>query len=221
MTTVHEGVLGSSMPAIGCPSCGVELARAPTRRVLCHACGQPILVRKGHLFTEDEARAVDICRRAAIPLDKLWAARAALSREGSLKADDGDAAWRVLNEAVAAAPDHYSRRMLYFLMARFAWVRGGDHVTSARLSHQMQLDEWKTAADSGLVDLSRARIEVVTARESSCLQCRRLEGVSFTYAECVIKQPLPATDCTYDRDSRHVHGWCRCVYGLHPLTGRG
>ena len=56
-----------------CPSCHAALDRVPKRRVQCPSCGQPILVRGGRFYTEDEARAVDTCAKIGAPPDRLMA----------------------------------------------------------------------------------------------------------------------------------------------------
>lgn len=204
------------MSEVACPSCGLALARAPKRRAQCTHCAHPILVRKGRLCTEEEARAIDVCSRLAVPLERLWVARDLLSNTWGRKASAADAAWRVLNELVVNTSDCHGRGMVYFHMARLLWEEGRDHLQVARQCRQMQLADWKHAANEGLIDLKRARIEVCTAREASCPACRTLEGLQFTHGQAVEENPIPVAECTYEAGTSRVRGWCRCVYVLHP-----
>lgn len=204
------------MPEVACPSCRGALDRTPKRRTRCTHCEQPILVRSGRLLTEDEARAVDVCSKLAVPLERLWAAREDLSRQWGRRASAADAAWRVLNEVVLEAPDYHTRKIISFQMARFLWEEGRDHLEIARQSRQMQLADWKSSAEEGWLDLRQARVEVITAGEASCPACRALQGARFTYDEAVKENPIPVAECTHEAGSGHVRGWCRCEYGLCP-----
>jgi len=203
------------MPQVACPSCQTALERTPQRRTRCTRCGQPILVRRGHVLTEDDARAIDVCSKLTVPLQRLWHARDDLSREWGRQASASDGAWRVLNELVTEAPEYHTRKMIYFQMARFLWEEGRDHLEIARLSRQMQLADWKKSADDGWLDLRRARVEVITAREASCPACRALDGAQFTYEVAAKQNPIPVAECTHQVGG-HACGWCRCEYGLRP-----
>lgn len=205
------------MSSPACPYCGAVLKRAPTRRTLCSDCRQPILVRHGRLCTEDEARSIDVCTGVGIPLDRLWQERELLSTKWGRRASAADAAWGVLNQVVVNTADLHARGMVYFQMARFLWEEGRDHLEVARQARQMELANWKQAAGRGLLDLRRARVVVITAKESSCPACRALEGVEFTLDEAAAKMRIPAAGCTHDLSTGRSHGWCRCCYGLSFL----
>lgn len=197
-----------------CPSCGVALDRNPKRRTRCPHCDQPIVVRRGRLLTEDEARAEDVCSKVAVPLKRLWAAREDLSRQWGRQASAADAAWRVLNKLVVETADYQARKMIYRQMARFMWEEGRDHLEMARQSKQMELADWQSTAEQGLLDLKGARLAVITAGPLSCPACRVLEGARFTFAEAVNENPIPVAGCTHEAEAGRVRGWCRCEYGL-------
>jgi hypothetical protein len=116
---------------------------------------------------------------------------------------------------VTNTDDLHDRGMVYFQTARFLWEEGRDHLEVARQARQMELANWKQAAKRGVLDLRRARVIVITAKESSCPACRALEGVEFTLHEAMEKTRIPAPDCTHETSEGRRHGWCRCVYGLH------
>ena len=78
----------------------------------------------------------------------------------------------------------------------------------------MELADWKEKADMGLLGLKRARLEVITAREASCPECRALEGLLFTFDEAQSVMPLPVAGCTNEKIEGRARGWCRCEYGL-------
>ncbi len=156
-----------------------------------------------------------MCTRAAVPLDRLWQARELLSTKRGQRASAADAAWGILNQLVVNTADFHARGMVYFQMARFLWEEGRDHLEVARQSRQMELANWKQAADRGFLDLSRARVAVITAKDLSCPECRALQGVEFTYDEAVKKMPIPVIGCTHDLSPGRTRGWCRCCYGLH------
>jgi hypothetical protein len=194
----------------------VTLDRAPKRRARCPHCGRPIAVRRGGLFTDDEAHAIDACLGIGIPLEQLWAARDELSRTWGHQASAADAAWRVLNELVVSTPNLHERGGVYFHMARFLWEEGRDQLKIARQGRRMHLAEWKAAADEGLLDLARARIVIITGEETSCPACRALEGTLFTYEQAIELDPVPVPECTHDVGPGRVRGWCACLYGLRP-----
>ncbi len=199
---------------MACPLCGAVLSHAPKRRTLCRQCGCPILVPRGRLFTEDEARAVDICQKVSIPIERLWVARDALSQELGRQASASDAAWRPLNELVVSTTNHHERKMTYFLMARFMFEEGRDHLEVARLSRRMQLEEWKSAAQQGLLDLVKVRIKIITCGEASCPACRAVAKSRFTYEDAMAHQPIPVPECTHETNAGQTRGWCRCEYAL-------
>jgi len=149
-----------------------------------------------------------------MPLERLWKARESLSKKWGRRASAADAAWGILNELVVATPDFHDRGMLYFQMARFLWDEGKDHLELARQCRQMELANWKHAADTGVLDLRRAWIVVITAKQMSCPACRALEGVRFTHAEAMERAPIPVASCTHELSPGRSHGWCRCCYGL-------
>lgn len=198
-----------------CPSCGVTLDRAPKRRASCPQCGRPIAVRKGRLCTDEEARAIDACAGLGIPLEALFAARERLPGEGGGHASAADAAWRLLDELAAKAPDHHARGMVYLHMALFLWREGRDHLPLALQARQMQLAEWKLRADEGLLDLRRVRIAIMTTRKASCPACRALEQAEFTWDEAMAANPIPVPACTNAAGAGRIRGWCRCNYVLH------
>lgn len=204
------------MASPACPYCGFRLSRVPMRRTKCADCGKPILVRKGRLCTEDESRAIDVCVRLAIPLDRLWHARELLSEKWGRHASATDAAWGVLNQLVVESSDFNARGMVYFQMARFLWDEGRDHLELARQCRQMELANWEHAADRGLLDVRRARISVITAKGASCPGCRVLDGIELTLQEAVETMPLPVAGCTRELSPGRLRGWCRCCYALHP-----
>ena len=197
-----------------CPSCGGSLERAPRRRAGCKHCGQPILVRRGHLYTEDEARSVDACFRVGLPLDRLWEERDVLSARWGKRASAGDAAWGIMNQLVVRTANYHARGMIYWHMARFLWEEKKDHLQMARMVRAMELANWKHLADLGQLDLRRMRVIVITAHESACSNCLALEGRSFSYEEAVETMPIPVANCTTDLTDGRTRGWCRCLFGL-------
>ena len=178
-----------------CPSCRVTLARPPKRRAKCIHCGQPILVRKGRLCTEEEARAIDVCNATGIPLQRLWATRQLLTQDWGRGASAGDAAWRLLNELGVTTPDHHSRGMIYFQMARYLWEDGRDHLAMARESRKMELLNWEKAVRNGLLHDS-VRVVVITCGEMSCPACQTLAGREFTLKLALAQSPIPVPDPT-------------------------
>lgn len=204
------------MSASACPYCAIAFTRVPKKRTTCAACGRPILVRKGRLYTEDEARTLDVCTRLGVPQARLDKTRELLSREFGRPPSAAEAAWRVMNELVDECDDHHARGMLYFEMARFVWQEGRDHLQAARECRRMQLANWKQAANSGFLDLRRARLSVITAGKASCPACRALESVEFTHQEALANMPIPVPGCTNEISPERSRGWCRCTYGLHP-----
>ena len=197
-----------------CPYCCAQLARAAKRRTACPSCGRPIIVRKGGLCTEEEARAIDWCSRLQIDETEFQSAREKLSAQFGRVASCGDTMWRLMHELLDATPSWDGRKMNYFQMARFLWEEKRDCLEVRRQSVRMELAGWKAASDMGLLDLKRVRLRVITSRAASCPECRRLDGHLFTYEEAESGMPLPVATCTHEKAEDQPRGWCRCDYGL-------
>lgn len=197
-----------------CPYCKAQLTRAPKKRTACVSCRRPIFVRKGRLCTEDEARALDFCARLGVSVTRLDKTRDTLSKEFGHPASAADSAWRVMNTLVSETKDYHARGMIYFQMARFLWEAGKDHLQVARKVPRMQLAAWRKSADAGLLDLRGIRLTVITAREASCPNCRKLEGTELTYQQAMHSSPIPVPECTNGTSLAQPRGWCRCTFGL-------
>jgi len=205
-------VLGARMEV--CPYCRVTLSRRPKRRAVCPSCGRPILVRKGRLCTDEEARAIDWCSRLQIDEAEFQRTRQKLSAEFGRLATCADTMWRLMHRLLETASSWHERKVIYSQMARFQWGENRDCLELQRQVARMQLAEWKAAADKGLLDLKRVRVEVITAGTASCPECRQLDGRRFTHEEAVSAMPLPVAACTHEKSGGRVRGWCRCQYGL-------
>lgn len=197
-----------------CPYCQSTIPRIPKRRTRCPSCGQMICVREGRICTEEGARAADWIRRLQIPSEAVAEAEKHLTKEFSRPPSPSDVVWRLMNAAASKTTNVQQLRLLYWQMAEFLWEEGRDHVHTAREAVRMGMAGWEQAADQGLIDWSRTRLVVITAREHSCEACRMLEGVTFTYHEACTQMPLPVANCTHGVSRSGQPGWCRCVYGL-------
>lgn len=171
-------------------------------------------MRKGHLYTEEEARAIDWCSRLQIDEAEFRSAREELSARFGRVASCGDTMWRLMHELLDATPSWNGRKMSYFQMARFLWEEKRDCLEVRRQSVRMELAGWKAASDTGLLDLKRVRLKIITSRAASCPECRRLDGHLFTYEEAESGMPLPVATCTHEKAEDQPRGWCRCDYGL-------
>jgi len=186
----------------------------PKRRAACPSCGEPILVRKGQLYTEDEGRAIDWCSRLQFDEAEFQQVRKKLSAHFGREASCADTMWRMMHEALQANPTWHARKMSYFQMARFLWEEKRDCLEVRRQSVRMELAGWKEASDEGLLDLRSVRLKVITSRAASCPECRKLDGHLFTYEEAESGMPLPVATCTHEKAEGQPCGWCRCDYGL-------
>jgi hypothetical protein len=191
-----------------CPSCQAVLEHVPRQRTICPKCQQPIVVRRGHFYTEDEARAVDACAKISVTPEQLLVARGELSRKTGRPVPASDAAWELMGEA-ARREKPPGRRMIYFAMARLLWELGRDHRDMLLKSHNSELAGWCERDE----DATGIQVEIITAGEKSCPACRALEGVTLTLSEARKKKLLPAAGCTNGVDEAHPLGWCRCMYG--------
>ena len=171
-------------------------------------------VRKGRLCTEDEARALDWFSRLQIDESAFHHAREKLSAEFGQPASFSDTAWRLMHNALQRSSSWHERKMIYFQMARFLWEEKRDSLEVRRQAVRMDLADWKEKSDMGLLDLKRARLRVITAREASCPECRALEGRLFTFDEADSAMPVPVAGCTNEKIEGRTRGWCRCEYGL-------
>jgi predicted RNA-binding Zn-ribbon protein involved in translation (DUF1610 family) len=193
-----------------CPSCHAALDRVPKRRVQCPSCGQPIVVRGGRFYTDDEARGVDTCAKIGAPPERLMAVRDELSKRTGRAVGASEAAWELLNEAARGARHESARRSAYLAMAQFLWDGGQDYREAMLKQHESQLGEWAADEDPGGL-----RVEVIAAKDS-CPACRALGGAQLTLTEARRRKLLPVPGCTTRVGSNHPYGWCRCVYDPRP-----
>jgi hypothetical protein len=199
-----------------CPYCNVDLTHTPKRRTACPSCHRPILVRKGKLCTEEEARALDYCSPLGIEPLELYRTREELSAEFGRRAGYGDTAWRLMHSKLEKTRDWNERSGIYWHMSRFLWDEKKDYLHVRQQAVRMTLESYKKDVREGLLDPSEWRFTIISD-ETSCPECRQLHNQLFTFEEFAQTLPLPVADCIHEKTVERQRGWCRCTLGLKRL----
>lgn len=86
-----------------CPNCDMVLPTQPTHKQKCPHCGNAILVRRGKLVTEEEAKIMDWLARLegfGVTRKEFDRHRNELSKQFGYRASVNDTMWRILNKLV-------------------------------------------------------------------------------------------------------------------------
>ncbi len=197
---------------VTCPYCNESMNRVPKRRTACPSCHSPILVRKGRLYVEDEARALDWCLKLGIDGSDLYLTQKNLSAKFGKSARYTEAVWRLMQGVLERSTNWHDKSMIYFSMSRFLWEEKRDYLHLGRERIRAKLEEYRESEKRGLLDLNEWRIEVIGG--GSCPACSALDGRRFTFEEFAETMPLPVAECTHNKTAYNPRGWCRCDLGL-------
>lgn len=212
-----------------CPYCLVSIKPAPKRKKMCSNCEELIYPRKHYKTKQyiylkeidlkkyekeknDYYKAKALLRSIVgqLGLNKSKVDNLIENREKELtkkfgkKASYGDAVWSYANELVAKKGSGNYADTLQFSMALYLQQIGkkSDHIRT-----NIHLNDLKRYKKSNVVK----RVEIITAKELSCDNCRKLEGTKITVEDAIKNSPLPCKDCTHNAEEGG-EGWCRCVY---------
>lgn len=119
---------------------------------------------------------------------------------------DGDVLWRLYNELALRflkIGDLEQLKTVYFEMALYLNESGKNCTETLQLSNKYDLLNWRKMGYKNVI--------IVTCGSSSCDNCNKNEGKTYTISEALKLKPLPCKDCTFKlRDDKLP--WCRCSY---------
>ncbi len=170
-----------------CPYCFIELEKQPTLRIKCPHCEKLIVVRNGQLITEQEAEIDHVLKQLErFGIDKIQFEKhyQTLSKKTGKQASVNDTVWRILNELVGEAQNYFTKKQIYFEMARFSRMEGRDTKPYIVEAARMELLE---IMESGL-----EKVQINNVNDDHvCEACRAVEGKTFTISEALSDMPIP------------------------------
>jgi hypothetical protein len=189
---------------ICCPYCGDQLTEIPKRKTKCPHCGQMMYVRKGDLYTEEEAKIGDWMIRLeeyGITRDQFDAEREKLTKRFGQKAPVNDTIWGLFNVFINAHPLSRDTQFIYWEMARLMSLEGRDPRPYIEASLKSQLTRLKMQG----VNCVKIMAYGMEPDDSTCIECTRLHGKILNIEDALETMPIPRTNINKDR-------WCRCSY---------
>jgi hypothetical protein len=133
--------------------------------------------------------------------------RTELRRLGAQLREPNNAYWVLANRKLAEARDasDWDRmKTVYRQLARQLFEGGKEHFEAASAAHMYEL---RTFEPFGV-----GHLEISTAGETSCLQCKSLRGRRVSLPEATDSMPLPVRNCSNQVKQKGSFGWCRCTY---------
>lgn len=199
-----------------CPYCGEPLEKFPKRKKKCPSCKETIFLKR--LPSEKEKSLVT--EERASEIEKIWEVQQfekydlmemqklglAKSTYNSRKKDWqnsnkslSDFKWSLYNELLTLNSNNYQNQSyIYLVMANILANEGKDGFNLRQQSKKAELLSYK--------GMGANKVIIISAKEQSCENCQKLEGLVYDLDKALKLMPLPCKDC-----SSH-YGFCRCVY---------
>jgi transposase-like protein len=216
----YENKVLENIPDVGsvCPYCGAAFATKPKARCKCRACQKTISVRKGKLLTQEQALAADeerirMSERSLIAND--------LEKFGlDLKDYKELESESLRTECLPLSRPEIVHKLAW---AKFAKItaqkdlsgRSPDYYTLALYDRDNGLDFLPARIEASRQELLRymddefiSRVSIITSGESSCPNCRKLDGQIYSIKDALKIMPLPVINCT----NKEFDNFCRCSY---------
>ena len=195
----HEQLPPIVLDNAACPYCGVVQEPPPTRRKRCRDCKETI-----YTWTDQETRRKYLLTR---------------QEHVRISQREWDAEWKALNAEVIdgnRTGDWHTVQMAYFQQALMLFKKGRDHRELAAESRKSELRYYR--ALEVYREMGVTKIEIVTAEEAACEECRPLHGRAFEIDQALELMPIPVPTCrTWEEENEHG-GWCRCLYSpIYPM----
>ena len=192
-----------------CPYCELELDKKPTRKKKCPNCSEYIIVRRGELYTEEQAEIMDqvgILEQFGASQEMFEEEREELSKQFGLQASVRDTLWKMMNSLIPQQERSVDKELLYMRMAYFVEEEGRD--PSQLIEQAMQLKgtgikrevlEYKEL----LWVAPEARVKVHTRNDDIvCDRCNEISKRTYNIDDFLKKMPIP-NNCSNPRG-------CRC-----------
>ena len=129
-------------------------------------------------------------------------AKHALQKSFQKEPDLLDIAWRVSINLITKNPRDC--RGILFQQALFLHRTGRDYGNMREHGYTQDLKRYKRQGVK--------KVTILTAKESSCDNCRKLENQIFAIEEALERKILPCQECTFEKGKENSMGWCRCLY---------
>ena len=193
-----------------CPYCELELDKKPTRKKKCPNCSEYIIVRRGELYTEEQAEIMDqvgILEQFGASQEMFEEEREELSKQFGLQASVRDTLWKMLNSLIPQQERSVNKELLYMRMAYFVEEEGRD--PSQLIEQAMQLKGTRIKKEvlgdkkefGGL--FNNIRYKVNTRNDDIvCDRCNEISKRTYTIDDFLKKMPIP-NNCSNPRG-------CRC-----------
>jgi len=204
-----------------CPNCSYLLSKIPGKKKKCEKCNKYIYVRtspttnKKILVTEAGAKKIDMEWSNKINVSK-WIqtlesfgvknfekAKKELSKKTSRNYNDNDAIWAILNKINdQCIGDYQMSSRINYTMALFLYDE------NRNFTHVLE----ESAKQSLLyADESRAKKVSICGGETSCSECKKNIGKTYSIEEAMKKMFIPCKKCSFELDVGKP-GFCRCTY---------
>lgn len=97
---------------------------------------------------------------------------------------------------------------ILFVLARKLYENNKDHSKILFESHKFSLLNYINTSSGG----PAKKVKILTAGNSACINCKKLEGKIFTIKEALEEKILPCKNCVHEINPTTKLGWCRCMY---------
>jgi hypothetical protein len=178
-----------------CPYCKGKLDKSPKRKKKCPHCEKDIFVRKGVMYTEDDAKREDYLIKFEghdVTREVYEKHERDLTKQFGFKPASNDVVWRILNVLVGKGDYH-----AYLEMARIAEMEGKDSNPYLEKFAKCTLLEMM---EDGFV----THVRTNTCNDQYvCKNCKILSQKKIPINEALEYMPIPRL-CTGEK--------CRCSY---------
>ena len=189
----HEPLPPIVLDNAACPYCGVVQDPPPTRRKKCQDCKETI-----YTWTDQESRRKYLLTQ---------------QEHNRIAQQEWDSEWKSLNSQIidgSQTEDWHTVKMAHFRQALMLFDKGGDHQLLAAESRKSELRYYRTFASYRKMGVSS--VEISTAEEAACEECRTLHGKVFELDQAMGLMPIPVRTCRTWSEKNEHGGWCRCSY---------
>ncbi|MDP2643566.1 MAG: hypothetical protein Q8P24_01360 [Desulfobacterales bacterium] len=130
-----------------------------------------------------------------------------LSRQAGQNVMPLDILWGILNELqhnLAKKGDLFELSNFSYHMAIILNKEGKNSYHCLRSAAMMRLEYYKKSKEI-------TNVQILTGKDKSCENCRKLEGMILSINDAMIDMPIPCEDCCSHLFDK-AHTFCRCHY---------
>lgn len=208
---------------VPCPYCNNILKQKPKRKKKCPFCGNYIYVRtspstrekillteEGIKENEEEWRRFHNKNNCLKNLETFGVTETdfkiqknKLFNKWGYEPDDADVIWLIYNDLLLKISDFHSLKMLHYQIALYLNADGRDYFETRQKSSEMELRYYQQQGVK--------KVKILTVKNESCENCRKLEGKTFKISDALKEMPIPCKECNYPLINDN-YGFCRCCY---------